>query len=258
MKVRPILMHAWSITNLLAGRKTQTRRIVKPAFGAKHPIVNLKEHGESTGNYSGQFNDPASWGYPYAEDGADMPLSAWPELCRYGKPGDLLWVRETWGYRGRGSRYSSAEGGVQRRPWDEVFIHYQADQSKATINRPCDNESGIPQQRPRRADELYVPDYNSYLNRYWAAWRPSIHMPRWASRLTLRLTDVRVERVQDINEIDCRAEGIEKSPFQGNFALLWDDTNGIGAWKRNDWTWALSFELFRENVNAVLARKAVA
>src|SRR3546814_4269621 len=88
---RPILFSAPMIRALLAGSKTQTRRIVKPLSKA-HPILNLSEHG-SSGTYTGRFNDPDSWGFPCAEDGNDMPLSWWiGSLCQYGKAGDLLWV----------------------------------------------------------------------------------------------------------------------------------------------------------------------
>src|SRR3546814_6956001 len=92
---RPILFSAPMIRALLAGSKTQTRRIVKPLSKA-HPILNLSEHG-SSGTYTGRFNDPDSWGFPCAEDGNDMPQSWWIcSLCQYGTAGDQLWVRETW------------------------------------------------------------------------------------------------------------------------------------------------------------------
>lgn len=163
IKERPILMHARSIKGILAGSKTQTRRIVK--YRA------------------------------YAEEGAIVH----PRECPYGQPGDRLWVRETW-------RMNEPPSGL-------IF----------------------------KAD-LHPVDYERY-----APWRPSIYMPRWASRLTLEITDIRVERVQDISEEDARAEGLHADSIDSalslceNFSVLWEETNGKGAWERNDWVWVISF-----------------
>ncbi|MFN7883589.1 MAG: hypothetical protein ACK5PF_11335, partial [bacterium] len=83
------------------------------------------------------------------------------------------------------------------------------------------------------------------------AWRPSIYMPRWASRITLRITDVRVERLQDISEDDARAEGwpgpITETGFPiasplAWFANVWTSINSAGTWDANPWVWALTFE----------------
>jgi hypothetical protein len=83
-------------------------------------------------------------------------------------------------------------------------------------------------------------------------WRPSIHMPRWASRITLRITDVRVERLQDVTEDDARAEGcdpvvhpdgaVDCGTRKTTFAKLWNKINGPGAWGDNPWVWVISFE----------------
>ena len=93
-------------------------------------------------------------------------------------------------------------------------------------------------------------------------WRPSIHMPRWASRLTLVVTDVRVQRVQEINEADIASEGIERG-FPGgphgeeglyeDFADLWNSLHGPDAWSRNDWVVAISFTVHRCNIDQMEA-----
>lgn len=112
----------------------------------------------------------------------------------------------------------------------------------------------------------------------WAIskWRPSIFMPRWASRITLRITEVRVERLQDISYEDACAEGCEwksaqpaeESPELGetfmecsrrlrwpqrSYAKLWDSINGAGSWAANPWVWAISFQCIQKNVDEVLA-----
>jgi hypothetical protein len=95
-----------------------------------------------------------------------------------------------------------------------------------------------------RADTKAAPDD--------VRWRPSIHMPRWASRITLRITDIRVERLQDISEDDAKAEGVgyknpgylpgTKGNWIGSFAYLWNKINGPGAWEANPWVWVVAFE----------------
>ncbi len=84
-------------------------------------------------------------------------------------------------------------------------------------------------------------------------WRPSIHMPRWASRITLEITDIRVERLQEISYADAMAEGVpftELPPGQGRpdplhrakFADLWESINGPGSWEANPWVWVIEFK----------------
>lgn len=230
---KPIIFSATMVRALLDGRKTQTRRIVKPAFGKKHPIVNLAEHGMPQVNYSGRFNDPDSWGYPYAEDGNDMALSWWLDLCPYGGKGDLLWVRENF-------------QPILRNDWHD-----------------WKNPDGSGDQANYLTGEGYVPVYTAdggaveFINsddelstRVW----PSIHMPRWASRLTLRITEVRVERLNEISIRDSLAEGITHSTMacpRVEYQHLWESINGEGSWDANPWVWALTFEVIKENVDQV-------
>jgi hypothetical protein len=120
--------------------------------------------------------------------------------CPYGKPGDLLWVRETWG--------------IEKRKEKRIVF-------KARMN-----------------------DYPIQDDR----WRPSIHMPKDAARIWLKLTEVRVERLQDITEKDAIAEGIEdESPYFYNpkysFISLWESINGEGSFYQNPWVWVLTFEV---------------
>lgn len=78
-------------------------------------------------------------------------------------------------------------------------------------------------------------------------WKPSIHMPRWASRITLEVTGVRVERLQDISNADCWAEGMcdDNNPEQKLnrrwFSELWESINGPGSWEQNPWVWVVEF-----------------
>lgn len=156
--------------------------------------------------------------------------------CPYGMPGDRLWVREKWA--------GAVADGVP-------CICYAADFHRWY---PPFREDGFDY-------EKYPCDYAN-----WAAdlergtegrWKPSIHMPRWASRITLEIVGVRVQRVQEISEVDAKAEGLEFMepnrfappggkewmPHDAAFQSLWDFVNSPGAWERNDWVWAITFKV---------------
>jgi hypothetical protein len=205
---------------ILAGKKTQTRRVV----GSMHPPEFFGVRGGP------DENDPLQWGY-YVADG--MPWGGDGCLvlargetghdrcvlslaCPYGDVGDRLWVRETWAEVNGGAFYKADE------PWPEA----------------------------------YGPE---------PKWKPSIHMPRWASRIILEVTDVRVERVQDTTEEDAKAEGVESlgpsigaehgfvddsgrthgtHPYTLAFACLWDEINADRGfpWRDNPWVWCLTFK----------------
>ena len=158
----------------------------------------------------------------------DDAWMAWPDCCGeclYApwEVGERLWVRETW------------------QPFhdDELWtcVRYRADDAriKPTL---WSNEEGAWCEHQADGDA--------------GPWRPSIHMPRWASRLTLEITDVRVERLQEISPGDAQREGIEGYAKLHNlggywttaFARLWDELNAKRgySWDANPWIWAISFK----------------
>lgn len=157
--------------------------------------------------------------------------SAGPRVpCPYGQPGDRLWVRETHAIVPR-TAYAHSEGVQQTLRQDD---HYEHD---AAIYR-----------------EGWTRSNGGF------SWRPSIHMPRWASRITLEVTSVRVERLQDISEADARAEGIDYDPGEGgvfhvsglagccseaatgSYRKLWEQINGPESWATNPWVWVVEFK----------------
>lgn len=142
-------------------------------------------------------------------------------VCPYGQPGDRLWVRESFAHM-----YSGNAQPDKRAPEDVAYM----------------------------ADNL-TPDPYVY-----GSWKPSIHMPRWASRITLEITSVRVERLQEISIEDAKAEGawgpddsiVQKVAdyfgtdiFSANprkaFQMLWESINGPDSWAANPWVWAIEF-----------------
>ena len=156
----------------------------------------------------------------FGDFASDHEGMEYPIACPYGKPGDRLWARETCfinDYR---------EASVPEQERADCEIHYRADG---------------------------IPDFDG--EEELIRWRPSIHMPRWASRILLEVTDVRVERLQDITEEQALAEGIKKhsdggyhvedgkhfsdSPVE-SFACLWSSVGGD--WDANPWVWCVSFK----------------
>jgi hypothetical protein len=221
---------------ILDGTKTQTRRVVKGAPEDWSPVqpqvyapTIVDRHG---------FEQPG----PDAFGAGDEQGDHWIR-CPYGQPGDRLWVRETWGYRCSSSTQQSG-----------LFMNtvgYRADDARQTFGPMPMDGAGLPQQRDRAPDEA-LEKWEAYLNRYWRQWRPSIHMPRWASRITLEVTAVKVERLADISEADAKAEGAE--PYRlpvhpdrehlrhvDGYHDLWESINGPGSWALNPWVWCVSF-----------------
>jgi hypothetical protein len=194
----------------LDGRKTQTRRLTKP---------NEFEWPKSA---SRQIDDPGVNGLN----------------CRYGQPGDQLWVRETF----------CAHWGAPPHDAPQSYRIVTGDKLP-----PIKQENGDFYQ-PVPSDIMTI-WYEAEGNKpFHMKWKPSIHMHRWASRITLRITDIRVERLQDVSEDDARAEGCPyPAEWAGRFVdrdetaktwfkSLWNNINGPGAWDDNPWVWVISFE----------------
>lgn len=201
MKERPILFSARLVRAILAGRKTQTRRVIKPSWSRRFDLENEADRVHAA---------------------AQSP---------YGFAGDRLWVREAFRLRRDQDHLPPSQD------WWNSGAWYEADRTEEPSG--CGGGMG--------------------------KLRPSIFMPRWASRITLEITDVRVERLRDISEADAVAEGFEGVPcdhvnpgFAGctdcmnsgwleppwvGFHLAWDELNakrGFG-WETDPWAWVIEF-----------------
>lgn len=239
MIVRPILFSSPMVRALLAGTKTQTRRIAK---FVPHDGANLAFSGLSAGHYDTGRID-SGWVLHSLGAGACWIERTKPLNCPYGVPGDRLWVRETW------ARQAQIEGAPKR------LAIYKAD-----------GELPEPTLIDASGNAVLTPKGNLA-----SPWIPSIHMPRAMSRITLEVTGVRVQRLQDVTEADAIAEGMHpdralrgdddlttyeialaKDREAGTFAsfpmaiaryaLLWDSINGGTApWASNPWVWVIEF-----------------
>lgn len=157
------------------------------------------------------------------------------DFCPYGKIGDLLWVRENFSYH---------------RPYVSDYLPIDRGQeiANADIGVHCWADGN--------------PEYGD-----WGRIRPSIHMPRWASRLTLEIGNIRIEKLQSISESDALAEGckgyiyhgLPRSPNpaysnQDIFYLLWKSINGLESWEKNPYVWVIEFKVHKSNVDTFFRR----
>lgn len=213
MTERPILFSGEMVRAILAGRKTQTRRI------GGFQKDDATELGVDYGKHAtkGTIAQATYRAYP------DGGTARWALCeCPYGVPGDRLWVRETFQFVHANS-YGQRNTFSTRTPFkqhDYRWIEYAA--------TPKDKEP------PPK-------------------WKPSIFMPRWASRITLEIETLRAERLQDISVHDCFQEGVicpgcessEHHPcveIKGAYQKLWESINGKGSWSANPWVWVVTFK----------------
>jgi hypothetical protein len=216
MKERPVLFSGEMVRAIRDGRKSQTRRIVKPDSswtrfydGDKKAAFRAfqRDGGDSIWN-AGHINGDSTYGRSHWQCGDD------PVYPNY-QDGDHLWVKET--FRTIYDPATCLEGALD--------IDYRADGKE------------------RIGDKLGT-----------LPWKPSIFMPRWASRITLEIVSVRVERVQEIHRRDAQAEGITCRHCKGysdnqhgcvcveDYGALWDSINGKKhPWSENPWVWVIKF-----------------
>lgn len=215
MKEKPILFSGPMVRSILEGRKTQTRRVIKPQ---PNDDIDDLHGGELRKRAPYKTECPVtgrSVGFGFQDDDDQF----WH--CPYGEPGTRLWVRETW---------------------------CETDWKPGRTSLPVGPDGYI---------AAYKADYegDSFPAPYPPKWKPSIHMPRWASRITLEITGVRVERLREISEADCFAEGIKPKTlsFHGHgeetaspipdYRDLWESINGKGSWAKNPWVWVIEFKM---------------
>ncbi|MDN7814627.1 hypothetical protein [Burkholderia vietnamiensis] len=222
MKERPILFSGPMVRAILEGRKTQTRRIIKlphnNPLGAWEPTTA----GGGSVKYAGGTPAPELAAIGHTRTGDCY-------VCPHGDVGDRLWVRETHDVNRLGSE-TFPDGRTRL----YAGIAYQADDGR--------HEADISDSQCRAIEA-----------KTWRGWTPSIHMPRWASRITLEITGVRAERLQEISQDDAEAEGIdflrsvpdayETLDARGLFRCLWDGLNAARGhgWDANPWVWAIEF-----------------
>ncbi|MDV1214346.1 hypothetical protein VC596_09040 [Citrobacter freundii] len=220
---RGMIFNAEMVRAILDGRKTQTRRVVK--FKPREPGFNLNFSGLKLGHYR---TGDASSGYVLASRGA---MGCWndktfPAHCPYGQPGDRIWVRETFRVHSRATDLATlVYKASERQSWTEQTHRVPV----SVCNKPAVIEK----------------------------WTPSIHMPRWASRILLDITDVRVERLNSISQADSIAEGAPPShpsidvvsrqfgypDFSRSwFGQTWQSIYGDDSWQANPWVWVIEFK----------------
>jgi len=253
MKERPILFSGPMVRAILEGRKTVTRRAVK---GNQIPKENASESDPALRWTAVGQNDSR---YGFIVNGSTATECAQKLAkfgrCPHGQPGDRLWVRETWAEEHplavqEGRYFQLGRAGIPGPPGVEYHVIYRADGEPLQVWRRADHQHPyFTQEGPADSRHEKFPTVHSNYARGGKAiyWNPSIHMPRWASRILLEITAVRVERLQDITNEQAIAEGIgepldERYAVQDEFRPLWDSINGAGSWDVNPWVWVVEFK----------------
>ena len=247
-KERGLICCAESVRGFLENRKSQTRRIIKP----QPKKLNERIFGFPVGQYSNVANIKNNlWVYQTKRwrpnrNSAFRQVSSPPFKCPYGQVGDRLWVRETF---------------VIENPEYYGYDYELPTDRPIEYHGPEKTQPLIPHYRATEPEPNIVPidDIEDELDDR-TRWRPSIFMSKWAARIWLEITNIRVERVQDIDENGACAEGCELYTSETNlgpvrtFERLWDSLHakrGFG-WDKNPWVWVLEFKrikILKDKVN---------
>ncbi|EPK0768465.1 hypothetical protein E6C29_26755 [Klebsiella pneumoniae] len=235
MSERGMIFNAEMVRALLDGRKTQTRRPIK------WKQTRFTEIGER--------EDGSKW--PWSED-AEHACDFW-HPCPFGAVGDRIWVRETWGVV---SHAFSDDG---------LMIDWVPDRPATAIHEMPFGNGYYSGYAIYAADGDFTWGDDDGYEDGRSCWKPSIHMPKAASRILLEITDVRVERLNAISQEDAEAEGIDmealydsqdcydciadhnmtgRPTVTGAFKYLWESIYGEEGWKSNPWVWVIEFKRF--------------
>lgn len=221
MTQRGMIFNGEMVRAILDGRKTQTRRIMK--IQPEHSGFGLRRVIDSkNGSDDGKY----FWSL---SDACGLKIRSKSFTCPFGSVGDRIWVREAFRVHSRATEVATlVYKASERNSWTEQTNRVPV----SVCNKPATPEK----------------------------WTPSLYMPRWASRLLLEITDVRVERLNAISEEDARAEGIidggclncgEPEPCgcanpepdaTDAFAYLWQSIYGSDSWNANPWVWVIEFK----------------
>ncbi|MEB5816679.1 hypothetical protein [Klebsiella quasipneumoniae] len=235
MKERGMIFNSEMVRAILDGRKTQTRRIMAP-----QPADDIER---------GIFPNPEVIGWKSSRRHKHGSTTA--HFCHYGKPGDRIWVRETWGVV---SHTFSDDG---------LMIDWVPDRPATAIHEMPFGNGYYSGHAIYAADGDFTWGDDDGYEDGRSCWKPSIHMPRAASRILLEITSVRVERLNAISEEDAMREGIDtdrlaesqdnydciadhnmtgRPTAKGYFSDLWQSIYGEESWKANPWVWVIEFK----------------
>ncbi len=238
MKSTPILFSGPMVRAILDGRKTQTRRVVNlqkywSQKWAKHLIFCQDPDQYRVMEWRMDVNQPHNQELNVPFRHKNDPVTPWDRCavdameCPYGSPAWLrlpatqLWVKETFGLCSYHDVTAWDGGSIRGVEAAEIRTEYNVE---------------------------YAADWH-HRNQEACHWRPSIFMPRWASRLTLEVTGIRVERLQDISPVDALAEGCPHHRATGFspqdaidwYRATWESINGPGSWDAHPWVWVIEF-----------------
>ena len=225
MKERPIIFSTELIPKILDGSKVQTRRAIKIPEGGRIKV--------STRYLSPNATNPKG-GVSICFD--QTGLADWKVMpCPYGQVGDRLWVRERWaelGWYDKGVKVHN----IKDLEGEEHTIIYLAE----SLDFEWRGDDGGVEYRKDGTERSH--------------WKSPRFMKKWASRITLEITNIRVERLQEIKRIDVWGEGIKCRHCKGytdnkvgctcilNFAKLWNSLNPRYSWESNPWVWVIEFK----------------